>query len=179
MHPHLAAARPPLSPAALLALGLCLAVAALLVAHGPIAQLANYHGFADTRGATWLPNVANVLSNLPFLLVGAVGWWRLRGAGQAPGASAWRVAAIGIALTAFGSTAYHASPSNDTLVLDRLPIAWACAALGCAFAAERFDRRWASRPALAAALALATAAVMHWWLTERGGQGDLRAYLAV
>jgi hypothetical protein len=66
-----------------------------------------------------------------------------------------------------------------TLVFDRLPIAWACASLLCAYLAERVDIRWASAPALATALAIASASVAWWWLTEQSSQGDLRAYLFV
>ena len=156
------------------------ALAALLGAalwlHGPIAQWDDYHAFADRRPWLGVPNAANVLSNLPFLAVGCWGLWRLGGQ-RGPTASAWRVFAAALICTALGSAAYHGSPSNATLVGDRLPIAWACAALLCAFLAERLQPRWASAPSLGAALAFATLAVAYWWWTERAGRGDLRPYL--
>jgi hypothetical protein len=158
--------------------------AALLAWHGPIPQWPGYHHFADTR--TWLgiPNTADVLSNLPFALAGAWGLVRLRAAARHDAAAmAWRVFAMAVVCTAAGSSAYHWQPDNLSLVFDRLPIAWACAALMCAFLAERVHPRWADPPVLAAALAAALAAgglsVAWWWFTERQGVGDLRPYLAV
>ena len=81
--------------------------------------------------------------------------------------------------TAAGSSAYHWAPHNASLAFDRLPIAWACAALLCAFLAERRDARWARPAVLAAALALASASVALWWGSELAGRSDLRAYLFV
>lgn len=158
------------------------AIAAVLGAamwlHGPIAQWADYHAFADRR--TWLdiPNAANVLSNLPFLIAGCWGLWRMRaGRAQGPAAAAWRIFGAALICTAAGSTIYHWAPSNATLVGDRLPIAWACAALLCAFLAERVHPRWGDARALGAALLCATLAVGYWWVSEGAGRGDLRPYL--
>ena len=58
-------------------------------------------------------------------------------------------------------------------MFDRLPIAWACAALTCGFLAQRVDVRWAG------VAPLATASVLYWWFTEQRGVGDLRPYLLV
>src|SRR6218665_2289327 len=44
----------------------------------PIAQDLAYHHFADTRTGLGTPNVWNVWSNLPFLIFGCMGLWRLR-----------------------------------------------------------------------------------------------------
>jgi hypothetical protein len=153
---------------------------AALWLHGPIGQWADYHAFADGRAALGIPNAANVLSNLPFLLVGGWALSRLRVArGVGPATRAWQVFAAAVTCTAFGSAAYHWSPENATLVGDRLPIAWACVALSCAFLAERFDPAWGRPRVLGGALLVATASVAHWWLTERAGAGDLRPYLLV
>ena len=133
----------------LLALATAL-LAVLLWAHGPIGQWADYHVFADRRAWLGVPNAADVLSNLPFLAIGAWALWKLRRA-----------------------------PANDSLVGDRLPIAWACAALASAFLGERVATHWSRPPVLFAALGFAAVAVAFWWLTERAGQGDLRLYLFV
>lgn len=172
---------PPAPPRALWLAVVALAVASALLAHGPIAQWADYHAFADQRPWLGLPNAANVLSNLPFLAAGAWALWRLRDAelAGAPSAAAWRVFAAALVATAFGSAIYHWAPSNATLVGDRLPIAWACAALLSAFLGERIGARWSRLPALGAALAFATLSVAYWWATEQGGQGDLRPYLFI
>src|SRR3954465_10282553 len=63
---------------ALLAL---LPIAALVVAatSNPVAQDLGYHRFADTRVVLGVPNFANVVSNVPFLIVGIAGFalcWR-------------------------------------------------------------------------------------------------------
>jgi hypothetical protein len=165
--------RPPARAGWLLAL--TLVAAAALWRHGPIVQWADYHRFADARAWGVIPNAANVLSNLPFLLAGAWGLWRsarFRDAG--PARRAWLVFAGALLCTAFGSAAYHWAPSNATLAFDRLPIAWACASLLCALLAERVNARWSEPPALVVALLLATSSVAAWWVG-----GDLRLYAAV
>jgi hypothetical protein len=151
-----------------------------LWAHGPVAQWNDYHAFADTRSWLGLPNVANVLSNLPFALVAWVGLMRLRKSVlPASVRLPWLVLCASLVFTAAGSALYHWAPNNAALVADRIPIAWACAALLCAFLAERADPRWADPMPLAVTLLLATAAVGWWWFTEQRGWGDLRPYLAV
>jgi hypothetical protein len=91
----------------------------------------------------------------------------------------WRTFALALVATAAGSATYHWAPHNASLAFDRLPIAWACAALLCAFLAERRSIRWAQPAVLASALALASAAVALWWGSEIAGHSDLRAYLFV
>ena len=168
-----------LSRSGLLALATAV-LAGLLWAHGPIGQWSDYHVFADRRAWLGVPNAADVLSNLPFLAIGVWALWRLRLAPAAsPSLAAWRAFALALVLTAIGSAAYHWAPTNDRLVGDRLPIAWACAALAAAFLGERVGTHWSRRHVLAAALAFAAVAVAFWWLTERAGQGDLRLYLFV
>jgi hypothetical protein len=69
-------------PEAILALLLLLAL--LLACFGPfVAQPAQYHAFADQRGWLGLPFAMDVLSNVPFAVLGVLGLWRLR---QLPGA---------------------------------------------------------------------------------------------
>jgi hypothetical protein len=170
--PARAAARWLLAAAVLLALALW--------QHGPIAQWPDYHAFADRRAWLGIPNAADVLSNLPFAVVGAWGLVALaRATEPAPALGPWRVFCAALVATAVGSVLYHRAPDNAALVVDRLPIAWACAALLCALLAERVALRWASATTLAATLVVATAAVLSWWIGEREGRGDLRAYLYV
>jgi hypothetical protein len=157
----------------LLALLAALAVLGLAL-HGPIAQWADYHAFADARAWGALPNAWNVLSNLPFALIGAWSWWRLRGVG-----GAWRACAAAIAMTAIGSAVYHWHPTDFTLMIDRLPIAWACALLTCAFLAERVHARWDSPAMVVVAVVMATAAVAWWGWGNASGVGDLRPYVLV
>lgn len=150
-----------------------LAIAGLAL-HGPIVQWAGYHDFADARPWGELPHAWNVLSNLPFAIAAAWAWPRLRDAG-----AAWRAFCIAIGATAVGSAIYHWQPNDISLLIDRLPIAWACAALLCAFLAERVHAGWRSPPVVAIALVCATVAVAWWGVGNTMGAGDLRPYVLV
>ena len=141
------------------------AVATAMILHGPIAQPAGYHNFADARTWMGLPRAADVLSNAPFALVGL---WALarRRAGMT-----WTVFDVSLVLTAFGSAYYHLAPDDARLVWDRLPIALACAGL---LAAVHGETHANSPPiALLATLCAAAIASVAWWRTT----GDLRPYL--
>jgi di/tricarboxylate transporter len=82
----------------------------------PIPQDQSYHRFADQRALLGIPNFWNVVSNLPFVAVGAAGLQRFR---QDP---ITIVLFLGIFLTGFGSSYYHWHPNDDTLFWDRLPM---------------------------------------------------------
>lgn len=106
-----------------------------------VAQWASYHDFADQRSLAGVPHAANVLSNLPFLLVGALGLAWLRGAAARGVAAAYGLLFVGVLLTAFGSAWYHLDPRDATLVWDRVPIALAFAGLVAGTLADRAPRR--------------------------------------
>lgn len=72
-----------------------------------------YHHFADTRAIAGIPNAWNVLSNLPFLIIGVLSLMTARRD------AALVVFGIGLVLTAFGSAFYHWSPNDHTLLYDR------------------------------------------------------------
>jgi hypothetical protein len=159
---------------------LTLAITLAMLIHGPIAQLPHYHDFADSRSWHGLPNVADVLSNVGFALVGAWGLVRLWPLRRRPElAASWPGYALflaALALTAFGSSYYHLAPDDARLVWDRLPIALACAGL---LAAVRAETRTGTH-VLAWTLCLSAAAVasVGWWhFSGLHGQGDLRPYL--
>lgn len=161
--------------------GIMLLVVAAMIVHGPIAQFAHYHEFADNRTLGSLPNAADVLSNIGFALVSIWGFWALRGKTKLPSiATAWPgyAAFLGaVALTAFGSSFYHLMPNNDRLVWDRLPIALACAGLLAGAYAETHigARRW-----LLPTLIVAAVASVFWWsFTDSIAVGDLRPYLLI
>lgn len=164
----------PASRRALVLLWLALLAIVGLALHGPIVQWASYYHFADDRPWGPLPHAWNVLSNLPFAVVALWAWPRLREAG-----AAWRAFCIAIAATALGSSIYHWQPNDLTLLIDRLPIAWDCAALLCAFLAERVHARWQSAAVVGIALAGGTAAVLWWGVGNALGAGDLRPYVLV
>ena len=76
-----------------------------------------YHQFADRRSWLGIPNFANVVSNLPFLLVGVAGL-RALARGDHPSTAfgdrwerrAFALLFAAVALVAFGSGYYHAHP---------------------------------------------------------------------
>ncbi len=137
-----------------------------------------YHAFADRRTFFGVPNFWNVASNLPFLVVGALGWFWIRRIASPRLATHYRVLCTAIALVGIGSGWYHLAPSNASLVWDRLPMTVAFMALFAALLADRIS--WLLGRALLWPLVVAGMASIAWWVrTEAVGTGDLRAYALV
>ncbi len=159
-----------------------IAVVVMYVRFGPIPQDPTYHDFADRRTFLGVPHLLNVLSNLPFLLIGALGIafvLRRRDAFLDPAeAYPYFTFFVGVALTAFGSAYYHLAPTNARLVWDRLPIAMAFMALFAAVIGERVGVR-AGLALLGPLMALGLGSVLYWTVTEARGAGDLRPYYLV
>ena len=153
----------------------------------PIPQDPAYHRMVDARPLAGMPNAANVLSNLPFVLVGAAG---LLGLG--PGRrGAWGIHFVdrrerwpyavffaGILLTGLGSAHYHWAPDNARLVWDRLPLAASMMGLFAGTIGDRLGAR-AGLAALGPLVALGLASVLVWHAGEARGAGDLRLYALV
>ena len=149
-----------------------------------VSQDPAYHNFADTRAALGIPNFLNVVSNLPFLVVGALGLAFLardarRGGGEALTSAAERRPYwpffTGVALTAVGSGYYHWQPSNDTLFWDRLPMTLAFMALLASVIGERISGRAGTR-LLWPLLLVGGLSALYWHVSEQRGAGDLRSY---
>ena len=91
-----------------------------------IAQPAAYHRMADERTIAGIPNALNVVSNLPFAVVGLIGLMTLRDEKRAipDMRDRWPYVALfgGVFLTAICSSYYHLAPDNARLVWDRLPM---------------------------------------------------------
>lgn len=105
----------------------------------PIPQDPTYHAFADQRAFLGIPSFANVISNVPFLLVGVAGWRFCHRHRQPEAPRSWTVFFLGVAMMAFGSAYYHWAPDNQTLVWDRLPMTVAFMALFVAVLAEHLS----------------------------------------
>jgi hypothetical protein len=142
-------------------------------------QPLSYHAFADCRAIWWVPNFFNVLSNLPFLIGGAMGLaliWRGGGSfvdrrEQLP----YLIFFLGAALTSAGSAYYHLAPDNPRLVWDRLPMTLGFAGLVSAALVERVDARLGMR-ALWPLLIIGAGTVIYWYATERMNAGNIIPY---
>ena len=144
----------------------------------PIPQDPAYHLFADERELSGVPNFWNVATNLPFLVVGALGWLRTGRIASPDLATHHRLLCTAIALVAIGSGWYHHAPSNAALVWDRLPMTVAFMTLFSALIADRIS--WLLGRALLWPLVVAGISSIAWWVrTEAAGAGDLRAYALV
>jgi hypothetical protein len=168
-----------------------LALAITLACLGPaVAQYADYHAFADQRTLWGLPFAMDVLSNLPFALLGAWGLVRLRNwqrplarrvgyAVQLPCDAQLPLARLffaGLLLTALCSGYYHLQPDNTGLTVDRLGMLVPFAGLMGLAAADRISAR-AGQWTATAVLALGPIAVGVWassgnllpWSVLQGG----------
>ena len=169
-----------------LVLAVAVAVSVLgVLSHSPVAQDPTYHLMADSRTLFGIPNGLNVLSNLPFVIVGAMGLAAVfpRETGRTVFHDrwlCWPYAAVfaGAVLTALGSAYYHLAPDNARLAWDRLPMTVGFIGLLTAVLAERVSVRVA-RIAFLPLLAIGTGSVGYWYFTEAAGAGDLRLYVLV
>ena len=148
----------------------------------PIPQDPSYHAFADSRSLLGVPNFWNVMSNVPFLLVGGAGIYYSRSANR-PGMMpdlhlAYLILFAGIFLTGFGSAYYHYAPGNETLVWDRLPMTLGFMGLSAIIIGEHISLPVAKR-LLIPLLIIGAGSVIYWAMTEARGAGDLRPYAIV
>ena len=153
------------------ALGLPLAV--LLIFICPIPQDPTYHNFADRRSWWDVPNVLNVASNVPFMLVGLAGLLLYKRAETRAARLSWTVFFGGTALVAAGSAYYHGCPTDQTLVWDRLPMTLAFMALLSALLSEYVNAK-IEKPALASTIVIGIASIVWWHRYD-----DLRLYVWV
>ena len=144
-------------------------------------QPQSFHDYADQRVWLGVPYAADVLSNLPFLAVGALGLyfalrgWRLSNHAafyDQRAASPYALLFAGVVLTAFGSAWYHAQPNDATLLWDRLPMALGFAGLVAGTLTDRAPQRilqW-----LLAFAAVGAGSVLYWCVS-----GNLVPYLVM
>ena len=177
----------PAELALLLAVAALAALAALLPATG---LPAGYHDFADQRTLLGLPHALDVLSNLPFAVMGAWGLWWLRRVPLDRLGTAQRGLAgllfIGLIATAFCSSGYHLDLHEAGLCIDRVGMSLAFAGLLGLAAADRISARAGVALAALVAVAAPATALVAWlggnmtpWAVLQGGGLVLLAALAL
>jgi hypothetical protein len=92
-----------------------LAILLFLVLMPPMPQDKSYHAFADQRTIFGISNFWDVISNVPFAIVGLIGLMKFRDFES-------RLLFFGVFSTALGSAYYHLQPDNARLFWDRLPM---------------------------------------------------------
>ena len=169
------------SPAWILVLTALVGIA-LFAFVDPIPQDPAYHELAHDRAGVGVPNFLNVVTNLPFLVVGLYGSLLVARNPAIAGSRAlywaWQVLFVGLVLTAFGSAYYHWAPSNASLAWDRLPMTLGFAGFITILIGECVSLR-AARLLLVPLLLAGIASVAYWAHTESVGAGDLRPYAMI
>lgn len=144
---------------------------ALMMSFQPIKQNLDYHDFGDRRAFFGIPNFFDVVTNIPFLLVGMAGINFCLGSRAPSFRMAWITFFAGVSMVSAGSAYYHWNPDNDTLVWDRLPMTVAFMGLFAALLAEYVSARW-GRSLLVPAILAGLFSVFYWHWFD-----DLRFYV--
>lgn len=153
------------------------AVLLILVWLPPVSRGPGFHNYADERSWLGIPYAGDVLSNLPFVLVGLAGLQvvPLLAPRSRVVAALMSGAFVGVG---FGSGLYHMHRTDLTLVLDWLPIVLVLSWLTALVISDRIGVR-AGRAAAWLLPAAAVATVMVWWLGGGTTGGDMRWYVGL
>lgn len=148
----------------------------------PISQDPAYHDYADQRTIFGIPNFWNVLSNLPFVVLGVMGVIAIAG-NRTPGflpelKPIYLTFFIGVFLTGFGSAYYHLAPSSPTIVWDRLALSILFMSFFSAVWGEHISAPFALK-IVWPLIGIGLSSVVYWYVTESQGRGDLRIYAVV
>jgi hypothetical protein len=142
-------------------------------------------GLVDTRSFLGIPNFLNVVSNIPFLLVGAWGLFFLARSARdgetfADARERWPylVCFLAVALTCFGSIYYHLAIDRAGLFWDRLPMAAGFTAVLSAVIVDRVDARLGLR-LLIPLVAVGIASVLYWRWSQLYATEDVLPYALV
>lgn len=159
-------------------------VVIVMLLNDPISQDLSYHEFSDTSTFVLLPNTLNVISNIPFIIVGFLGLLSLLGISQSPlhilhtNKYSYFALFTGLILVGFGSGYYHLNPNNETLVWDRIPMTIAFMGLYAIIISEYISEKL-GKLLLVPLLVAGICSVLYWWFSEMNGAGDLRYYAMV
>jgi len=148
----------------------------------PVSQDLKYHNFVDQRSISGIPHFWNVVTNIPFIVIGLKGFIKIQRqelTGMLPELfRAYLAFFIGLLLIGLGSGYYHLNPSNSTLVGDRMAITITFMSFFVLIFGESISIKTAKR-LLFPLIFLGLASVIYWKITENLGIGDLRFYALV
>lgn len=145
----------------------------------PIAQDSAYHHFADQRKIFGVSNFYNVITNLPFLIIGVMGLISFIKRDQNRFTSiAYLALFIGVIGIGLGSAWYHYNPNNATLVWDRIPMTVTFMSYFSIILSRYVNVRF-GRILLFPMLIIGVFSVFYWYFSEQQGSGDLRLYALV
>ena len=171
-----------INPRIFLLLSSSVITALVIILVPSVSQDPEYHNFVDQRNISGIPNFWNVITNIPFLVLGITGFFKIQKqelTGVLPDLfKAHLTFFLGLVLTGLGSGYYHFDPSNSTLVGDRMAITVTFMSFFVLIFGESISTRTASR-LLVPLLFLGLASVVYWNITENLGTGDLRFYALV
>ncbi len=163
-------------------IGLVFAAIAVASVVEPIPQDLAYHQFSDTHSRWGIPNFWNVLSNLPFMIAALYGLIAIRLLDKESFVGVVKTVSwlffIGLFFTGIGSGYYHLSPSNSTLVWDRLPMTIAFMAFFTFVLSMHLGKETGSL-LLWPLIMVGIVSVFYWDYTESIGAGDLRFYAMI
>ena len=143
----------------------------LLIFLEPIKQSQAYHDFSDNQAFSCVSNFWNVMSNIPFLIIGV--WGMLKLDSIAKNKLHYFILFLGIALISIGSGYYHLNPNDSTLIWDRLPMTIALMSLFSIVISE-FVSYSKGKLILFPTLTLGVFSVLYWSYS-----GDLKLYILV
>jgi hypothetical protein len=138
-----------------------------------------FHNFADQREFFGIPNFFNVVSNLPFLVVGLAGLVIfLKKQIPVRDSLSFIILFVSVIAIGFGSAWYHYDPCNASLVWDRIPMTLMFMSY-FSIVVGNYVSRDLGRKMLFPMLLLGVTSVCYWFVTEQNGNGDLRPYIWV
>ena len=147
----------------------------------PIPQNIAYHSFADQHKILGIPNYWNVISNLPFFIVGLYGFSILKSKKKEYTTSELLIYYIlftGFISTFLGSSYYHWNPNNTTLVWDRIPMTFIFMSFFTIICANLIHPSW-FKLGIKILVPTGILSVLYWHITELYGAGDLRFYALI
>lgn len=149
---------------------------------GPIPQDICYHNFSDNRTLFGIPNFWDVVSNIPFILIGILGMLytlnKEKKKTTFPLFLNCFAFFLGIFLTGLGSGYYHLNPTNTTLLWDRLPMTISFMAFFSIIIGDCISFN-AGIKTLFPFLIVGFISIIYWQTTEYFGCCDLRFYALV